>query len=102
MDVPWNIHRGATTPARGAAADPTAGLTPLDAPSTMPDVPTTDGAALGPGRGMDALNLPQPTLQDELASIGKYLPVMIRIADSEDSTPAFRAYVPRLLGGATS
>jgi hypothetical protein len=92
----------ATTPARGAAADPTAALTPLDAPSTQPGVPVTNGAASGAGAGIDALNLPQSDLNSELQAIGKYLPAMIRVADSPDSTPAFRAYVRRLLGGATN
>lgn len=90
----------ASTPAGGAGAggDPLAAMTGFDAPTAMPDTPVTDGADAGDGAGMDVLGLPDKGEKGELAVIGKYLPVMIRQADSPDATPAFRAYVRRLLG----
>ena len=51
---------------RAVAAEPQS-LVPLSAPSSMPNVPVTDGAAFGPGRGEEALN-PQQVDMYELAS----------------------------------
>jgi len=89
-----------STPVGGAGAggDPLSAMVGFDAASTMPNTPVTDGADAGDGAGMDALGLPNKGLKGEIAVIGKYLPVLIRQADSPDATPAFRAYVRRLLG----
>lgn len=86
-----------TTP--GGGADPMAAMVGMGDPTTMPDTPVTDGAEHGAGHGPDALGLPDTGMKGELEVIGKYLPVMIRVADSPDATPAFRAYVRQLLGG---
>jgi hypothetical protein len=72
-------------------------LVGLGAPSAMPDVPITDGAAAGPGVGPDAMFGQQiDPNTEEARALGKYLPVMIEIADSEDSSPGFRKYVREL------
>lgn len=97
--APMATTSSAPTPSAGggASAAPMAGFG--DA-SAMPDTPVTDGADAGAGAGSDALGLPQNNMSGELQKIGKYLPVMIRIADSDDATPAFRQYVRQLLSGA--
>lgn len=87
----------ATTPARGAAADPTAALTPLGAPSTMPDVPTTDGADAGPGAGSDALNLGPDLVRQDSAWLARYLPVVIRASQREDAPPSLKKFARLLL-----
>jgi hypothetical protein len=47
----------------------------MGAPSAQPDVPVTDGAALGAGQGEDALGLTDQKAED-LQSIAPYLPVL--------------------------
>lgn len=42
------------------------GAVPLSADSTMPNTPVTDGAALGPGAGTEAIASPPPVSQDDL------------------------------------
>ena len=72
----------------GAPAGPDlSSLVGLGAPSSMPDVPITDGAAAGAGVGPDS---------EEARALGKYLPTLIEIADSADSSPGFRRYVRQL------
>ena len=69
----------------------------LGEPSTSPDTPVTAGAAIGPGPGSEALGLPTSDKQAEGRALGKYLPIMVRIADSDDASPVFRQYVRELI-----
>jgi len=67
---------------------------PLSEPSTMPDVPVTDGAALGAGAGTEALNLPRQQDTDvERQRLLSYLPALEAAAQSPNSSQAFRNYV---------
>lgn len=73
-------------------------LVGLSAPSAMPDVPVTDGAAAGAGVGPEAMfGPPQRPAAEEAQALGKYLPVMVQIADSDGATPAFKRYVRELI-----
>lgn len=65
-------------------------VTPLDAESAMPDVPVTDGAALGPGAGVDALSSSQSLANTYMAS---YLPVLEYMASRPGSSDAARNLV---------
>ena len=69
---------------------------PFNAPSAMPDVPVTAGADAGAGPGMDALGF-QSGNADLRASMGPYLPALMRMADSPTATQAFRLQVRELL-----
>jgi hypothetical protein len=68
--------------------------TPLSEPSTMADVPVTDGAMMGPGAGMEALMLPKEQDNDvEKQRLLSYLPALEVAAQSPNSSQAFRNYV---------
>jgi hypothetical protein len=83
----------------GAPAGPDfSSLTGLAAPSSMPDVPITDGAAEGAGVGPDAMFGGQVDPNaEEARSLGKWLPTMIQVADSDGATPDFKRYVRQLI-----
>lgn len=67
---------------------------PLSAPSEFPDVPVTDGAAMGAGAGMEALTMPQSQDNDvEKQRLLSYLPALEAAAQSPNSSQAFRNYV---------
>lgn len=66
----------------------------LTAPSTQPDIPVTDGAAIGAGAGVEALTLPQEQDNDvEKQRLLSYLPALEAAAQSPNSSQAFRNYV---------
>jgi len=67
-------------------------VVPLNAPSQQPDVPVTDGAATGAGRGVEALGLPDQKLQD-LQSLQPYLPVLEFMANQPGASWAMRNVV---------
>lgn len=92
----------APTGAPGSVAPPTgldlSSLTGLSAPTSMPDTPVTDGAAAGAGVGPEAMFGQQVRPDSEEAqAIGKYLPIMVQIADSDGATPAFKKYVREII-----
>ena len=69
-------------------------VTPITAPTEQPDVPVTDGAALGPGAGTEALMLPTSTDTDsDKQRLLSYLPALEVAAQSPNSSQAFRNYV---------
>jgi len=72
--------------------DPASRVTGLNEPSAQPDVPVTDGAALGAGAGMEALGLPDQKAED-LQSIIPYLPVMEFMANQPGASWAMRNLV---------
>lgn len=96
------IQQGASVPQTGALApsqpatlaDLISGVTPLTAPSGQPSRPVTDGAAMGPGAGTSALNLPMqnPNTQDA-QYLQKYLPMLMKQANNPDSPPGYRSWV---------
>lgn len=65
------------------------------APSQQPDVPVTDGAALGPGAGPEALGL-QSQPDEDLARLVQYLPVFEHLANQPGSSKAARNLVREL------
>lgn len=70
----------------------------MDAPSAMPNVPVTDGAAAGPGVGPEAMFGQQIRPDSEEAqALGDKLKVMVQIADDPNSTPAFKRYVRQII-----
>jgi hypothetical protein len=86
----------------GSPQDGTGAPNPLDSiiglgePSQQPGTPVTDGAAAGPGAGPGALGIPDPN-QADAASVAKYLPAWIQIADDPNTLPGFRAVVRHVI-----
>lgn len=62
------------------------------APSTQPGVPVTEGAAMGPGAGAEALGLPDQQNQD-LESLLPYMPVLEFMANQPGASWAMRNIV---------
>lgn len=75
-------------------------LTPLDAPSQHPDVPVTDGAALGPGAGPEALGSAAGA-EDELLRLHSYLPVLKHLASQPQGFQSLRQLVRQLQGASS-
>jgi hypothetical protein len=72
--------------------DPFSRVVGIDEPTLRPETPVTDGAALGPGAGMEALGLVD--MQDEdLASLTPYLPVLEFMANQPGASWAMRNLV---------
>jgi hypothetical protein len=71
---------------------------PLSAPTQRPGEPVTAGVDAGPGPGREVLGLKSPvdTQLEDLAKIGKYLPLMMQFADSPDSSGTMKAFVKYL------
>lgn len=65
--------------------DPSANVIGLGEPSTMPDVPVTDGADAGPGAGSEALSSTQGGTADKLRA---WLPALQYMADTGNSDSA--------------
>lgn len=71
-------------------------IIPLDAKTQRPEEPVTNGAALGPGAGPEAL---QSTMMlaaqnnEDIAKLAALLPMYKRIAESPQSTNSTRNYV---------
>lgn len=85
------------TPQAGAGApNPLASVLGLGEPSQQPGVPVTDGAGAGPGAGTGALGMVDPNRQDA-ASLAKYLPVWIQIAQDDRTPPGFKKYVREVI-----
>lgn len=72
--------------------DPSSRVVPLSAPSGQPNTPVTDGAAMGPGAGAEALGL-QDQGQQDLEGIIPYLPVLEFMANQPGASWAMRNVV---------
>lgn len=68
-------------------------VVPLDAGTTMPNVPVTDGADAGPGAGSEVLKSADTAMNDYMAA---YLPVLQFIADRPGSSDAARNLIRNL------
>jgi hypothetical protein len=68
------------------------------APTQQPGVPVTDGAALGPGAGPEALGL-QSQPDEDLAKLVQYLPVLEHMANQPGASKAARNLVRQLKAG---
>lgn len=88
------IAEGAVAPSFGDFfGNPAANVIGLDAESTMPDVPVTDGAALGAGAGTEILSSTQNTANSYMAA---YLPVLEYIASRPGSSDSARNLVRKM------
>lgn len=83
--------------AAGGGVNPLAGLTGMGAPTTMPNEPVTAGANAGPGPGSDVLGLPADVAKLDSEHLRRYLPILIKRAQSESATPSFKKYVRTLI-----
>lgn len=74
---------------------PTMEAIPLTAPTRRPNEPVTAGVDAGPGPGSNILNMKSPvdTQLDDLSKIAKYMPLMVRFADSPESSGTMKAFV---------
>ena len=81
---------------RAAAAS--APVTPLYAPTERPSEPITTGIPMGDGAGPEVLGMNQPTIDTDtdLQRLVSYLPALEVMAQSPNSTQAFRNYVRML------
>lgn len=83
---------------RSNQASPMAGVIPLNAPTQRPAEPVTAGVDAGPGGGREMLGMKSPvdTQLEDLAKLGKYLPLMMQFADSPQSSGTMKAFVKYL------
>lgn len=84
-------------PTAPTLADATSHLTPLGAPSAQPSTPVTDGAAMGPGQGMGALQLPTDPNKQDAADLRKYLPTLIKQANSPNTPSGYKTWVRNII-----
>ena len=75
----------------GAAAN----VIPMNGESGQPGVPVTNGAALGPGVGVDAMGLPNQD-QQTAAQVAAYLPALEFLANKPGSSSTARNLVRRM------
>lgn len=79
-----------------AVANPMAQqVVPMGAPSQNPNTPVTDGVALGPGAGPEALGMVPQSEQDMRQWLG-YLPVLEYMANQEGASWTMRNVVRQL------
>lgn len=75
--------------------DPASRVVGLNAPSAQPDVPVTDGAAMGAGAGEEALGLVDQR-EEDLQSLAPYLPVLEFMANQPGASWAMRNTVRKV------
>lgn len=71
-------------------------FTGLGAPSQQPETPVTSGAAMGNGPGLEALGIRGANTQDA-EELRKYLPVLIDIAQRDDTLPGTKRWVRSII-----
>lgn len=91
--APVSANPGA---APGPTAEPVPMPTGLGAPSEMAGMPVTAGADAGAGPGMADIGLRQ-TDEDLKQRLGPALPALMRMADSNYATTAFKEQVRQLI-----
>lgn len=75
--------------------DPSQRVVGLNQPSGMPGTPVTDGAALGPGAGQEALGLTDQRKAD-MEGLAPYLPVLEFMANQPGASWAMRNVVRKV------
>lgn len=95
--APLSASPGGDVGSPQPAADVSANVVGLDAPTQMPDTPVTAGAPSGEGPGLEALGLPNAPDQD-LRRLVMYLPVFEHMANQPGSSKAARNLVRTLKG----
>lgn len=91
--------RGATPTAvrQAAASAAQQPLTPLDAPTTRPNEPVTQGVDMGAGAGSDALMMTKPEDDTEFRdTMRAYGPVLAYIANLPNTSPETRRAIRQL------
>jgi hypothetical protein len=88
--VPASQVRAATTQSQP--------VTPLYAPTQRPDEPITSGAPIGAGPGPEALGMNMPAMDTDTdrQRLLSYIPALEVMAQSPNSSQAFRNYVRTL------
>ena len=82
-----------------ASAAASQSVVPMNAPTSMPNIPITDGADFGPGVGMDALGLgsrDQAADDAYAAQIAAYMPALLTIAASPNISNMTRMIIRKL------
>lgn len=81
-----------------AATTQSGAVTPLYAPTQRPDEPITSGAPIGAGPGPEALGMNMPVTDADVDKqrLLSYIPALEVMAQSPNSTQAFRNYVRTL------
>lgn len=79
-----------------AAPIDASGITPLDAPTSAPMEPVTDGNPLGPGA--TSVPLLSPT-EDDITRVADMIPMLTILASHPTSSPATRQLVRQLRAG---
>lgn len=80
------------------------GATPFDAPTEYPDMPVTDGADRGPGRGPEALMTASPRMlnAEDNARLAPLLPLFARLAEKPTTSAAFKNWYRAVRSSAKS
>lgn len=86
--------RGATNTAVRQAAE--SAITPLYAPSQMPQQDIMHGTDMGPGAGSEALMMRQPDDSEFRKAIQEYMPVIAYIASLPNTSPETRRALRQL------
>lgn len=73
--------------------NPSDRVVPIGEGTTMPNVPVTDGANAGPGRGMEAIGNPQDPSRQVMAA---YLPALEFMANQPGSSDSARNLVRQI------
>lgn len=96
MQAPQVLPPGSMPAPQGPAVPPP---TPFSAPSAMPNVPVTAGAAAGPGPGPEAIGAaPTTDTREQLkAQFGPILPALIAETQSRYATQQFKDSVAALI-----
>jgi hypothetical protein len=87
------------TPSGLASAAASQAVIPMNAPTSMPNIPVTDGADSGPGGGMDALGLGnrEAAMDDAYrAQIAAYMPALLTIAANPNTSNMTRMIIRKL------
>jgi hypothetical protein len=82
-----------------ASAAASQAVVPMNAPTSMPNIPVTDGADFGPGLSMDALGLGnrEAAMDDAYrAQIAAYMPALLSIAANPNTSNMTRMIIRKL------
>lgn len=94
--APMAQTQGAPQGPPAPAGNPLASVVGLDAPTQLPGVPVTDGAAAGAGAGISSLGLVDPDHRDA-DYLSKYLPTLMKMADAPSTPPGTKEYIRNLI-----
>lgn len=85
----------------GASGAMPPGVTGFDAPTMMPNAPVTEGAAAGPGAGLEGLGIAQDPVSQARQDVAQMHPGMIealvKASMAPNALPSFKRYVRQLL-----